>query len=63
MFLFGIPGFGFMVIFIGVFVLLGLGIDVGLSFLENNFDFIYLIVWLFVFVNVVGMVMCILFLG
>ncbi|NQZ74300.1 MAG: tripartite tricarboxylate transporter permease, partial [Dinoroseobacter sp.] len=61
--LFGIPGSGSMAIFIGALALLGSGIDVGPSLLENNLDFTYSIVWLLALANVVGTVMCILLSG
>ena len=57
--LFGIPGSGSMAIFIGALALLGNGIDVGPSLLENNLDFVYSIVWLLALANVVGTVLCI----
>lgn len=57
--LFGIPGSGSMAIFIGALALLGTGIDVGPSLLENNLDFTYSIVWLLALANVVGTVLCI----
>ncbi len=59
--LFGIPGSGSMAVFIGALALLGSGIDVGPSLLENNLDFTYSIVWLLALANVVGTVMCIVF--
>ncbi|MEM6760324.1 MAG: tripartite tricarboxylate transporter permease [Pseudomonadota bacterium] len=58
--LFGIPGSGSMAIFIGALALLGTGIDVGPSLLENNLDFTYSIVWLLALANVIGTVLCIL---
>jgi TctA family transporter len=58
--LFGIPGSGSMAIFIGALALLGSGIDVGPSLLENNLDFTYSIVWLLALANVVATVLCIL---
>lgn len=57
--LFGIPGSGSMAVFIGALALLGNGIDVGPSLLENNLDFTYSIVWLLALANVVGTIMCI----
>lgn len=57
--LFGIPGSGSMAVFIGALALLGTGIDVGPSMLENNLDFTYSIVWLLALANVVGTIMCI----
>ena len=57
--LFGIPGSGSMAIFIGALALLGNGIDVGPSLLENHLDFTYSIVWLLALANVVGTVLCI----
>lgn len=57
--LFGIPGSGSMAIFIGALALLGTGIDVGPSLLENHLDFTYSIVWLLALANVVGTVLCI----
>jgi len=57
--LFGIPGSGSMAVFIGALALLGSGIDVGPSLLENNLDFTYSIVWLLALANVVGTVLCI----
>ncbi|MEM6307402.1 MAG: tripartite tricarboxylate transporter permease, partial [Pseudomonadota bacterium] len=57
--LFGIPGSGSMAVFIGALALLGTGIDVGPSLLENNLDFTYSIVWLLALANVVGTVLCI----
>ena len=57
--LFGIPGSGSMAIFIGALALLGNGIDVGPSLLENNLDFVYSIVWLLALANVVGTILCI----
>jgi len=57
--LFGIPGSGSMAIFIGALALLGSGIDVGPSLLENHLDFTYSIVWLLALANVVGTIMCI----
>ncbi|MEP0944030.1 MAG: tripartite tricarboxylate transporter permease [Rhizobiaceae bacterium] len=57
--LFGIPGSGSMAVFIGALALLGSGIDVGPSMLENNLDFTYSIVWLLALANVVGTVLCI----
>ncbi|MEP1206412.1 MAG: tripartite tricarboxylate transporter permease [Rhizobiaceae bacterium] len=57
--LFGIPGSGSMAVFIGALALLGTGIDVGPSLLENNLDFTYSIVWLLALANVVGTIMCI----
>ena len=57
--LFGIPGSGSMAVFIGALALLGNGIDVGPSLLENNLDFTYSIVWLLALANVVGTLMCI----
>jgi TctA family transporter len=57
--LFGIPGSGSMAIFIGALALLGTGIDVGPSLLENNLDFTYSIVWLLALANVVGTILCI----
>lgn len=57
--LFGIPGSGSMAIFIGALALLGTGIDVGPSMLENNLDFTYSIVWLLALANVIGTVICI----
>ncbi len=57
--LFGIPGSGSMAIFIGALALLGNGIDVGPSLLENNLDFTYSIVWLLALANVVATVLCI----
>ena len=56
--LFGIPGSGSMAIFIGALALLGSGIDVGLSLLENNLDFTYSIVWLLAVANVIGTLLC-----
>ena len=61
--LFGIPGSGSMAVFIGALTLLGTGIDVGPSLLENNLDFTYSIVWLLALANVVGTVLCIAFSG
>ncbi|MEM9676544.1 MAG: tripartite tricarboxylate transporter permease [Pseudomonadota bacterium] len=61
--LFGIPGSGSMAVFIGALTLLGTGIDVGPSLLENNLDFTYSIVWLLALANVVGTVLCIGFSG
>ncbi|MEO0635299.1 MAG: tripartite tricarboxylate transporter permease [Pseudomonadota bacterium] len=61
--LFGIPGSGSMAVFIGALALLGTGIDVGPSLLENNLDFTYSIVWLLALANVVGTVLCIGFSG
>lgn len=57
--LFGIPGSGSMAIFIGALALLGTGIDVGPSMLENNLDFTYSIVWLLALANVFGTIICI----
>ena len=57
--LFGIPGSGSMAVFIGALTLLGSGIDVGPSLLENHLDFTYSIVWLLALANVVGTVLCI----
>ncbi len=57
--LFGIPGSGSMAVFIGALALLGTGIDVGPSLLENNLDFTYSIVWLLALANVVGTILCI----
>ncbi len=57
--LFGIPGSGSMAIFIGALALLGNGIDVGPSLLENHLDFTYSIVWLLALANVIGTIMCI----
>ena len=57
--LFGIPGSGSMAIFIGALALLGNGIDVGPSMLENNLDFTYSIVWLLALANVIATVLCI----
>ncbi len=57
--LFGIPGSGSMAVFIGALALLGTGIDVGPSLLENHLDFTYSIVWLLALANVVGTVLCI----
>ena len=57
--LFGIPGSGSMAVFIGALALLGNGIDVGPSLLENNLNFTYSIVWLLALANVVGTVLCI----
>ncbi len=57
--LFGIPGSGSMAIFIGALALLGTGIDVGPSMLENHLDFTYSIVWLLALANVIGTVICI----
>ena len=57
--LFGIPGSGSMAIFIGALALLGNGIDVGPSLLENNLDFTYSIVWLLALANVLATLMCI----
>ena len=57
--LFGIPGSGSMAIFIGALALLGSGIDVGPSLLENHLDFTYSIVWLLALANVVGTILCI----
>lgn len=57
--LFGIPGSGSMAVFIGALALLGNGIDVGPSLLENNLDFTYSIVWLLALANVVGTILCI----
>jgi TctA family transporter len=57
--LFGIPGSGSMAVFIGALALLGNGIDVGPSLLENNLDFTYSIVWLLALANVVGTIFCI----
>lgn len=57
--LFGIPGSGSMAIFIGALALLGNGIDVGPSLLENHLDFTYSIVWLLALANVIGTVLCI----
>jgi putative tricarboxylic transport membrane protein len=57
--LFGIPGSGSMAIFIGALALLGNGIDVGPSLLENNLDFTYSIVWLLALANVFATIMCI----
>ncbi|MGB1066736.1 MAG: tripartite tricarboxylate transporter permease [Paracoccaceae bacterium] len=57
--LFGIPGSGSMAVFIGALALLGNGIDVGPSLLENNLDFTYSIVWLLALANVVGTLFCI----
>jgi len=59
--LFGIPGSGSMAVFIGALALLGNGIDVGPSLLENNLDFTYSIVWLLALANVVGTLLCIAF--
>ena len=61
--LFGIPGSGSMAIFIGALALLGNGIDVGPSLLENHLDFTYSIVWLLAIANVIGTVLCIAFSG
>ena len=61
--LFGIPGSGSMAIFIGALALLGSGIDVGPSLLENHLDFTYSIVWLLALANVVGTLLCILLSG
>ncbi|NCX69467.1 MAG: tricarboxylate transporter, partial [Rhodobacteraceae bacterium] len=61
--LFGIPGSGSMAIFIGALALLGSGIDVGPSLLENNLDFTYSIVWLLAVANVIGTLLCIAFSG
>jgi TctA family transporter len=58
--LFGIPGSGSMAIFIGALALLGSGIDVGPSMLENNLDFTYSIVWLLALANVIATALCIL---
>jgi hypothetical protein len=52
-----------MAIFIGALALLGSGIDVGPSLLENHLDFTYSIVWLLALANVVGTVLCILLSG
>ena len=57
--LFGIPGSGSMAVFIGALALLGNGIDVGPSMLDNNLDFTYSIVWLLALANVVGTFLCI----
>ena len=57
--LFVIPGSGSMAVFIGALALLGNGIDVGPSLLENNLDFTYSIVWLLALANVVGTLLCI----
>jgi len=57
--LFGIPGSGSMAVFIGALALLGNGIDIGPSLLENNLDFTYSIVWLLALANVVGTILCI----
>ncbi len=57
--LFGIPGSGSMAVFIGALALLGTGIDVGPSLLENNLDFTYSIVWLLALANVIGTILCI----
>ena len=57
--LFGIPGSGSMAVFIGALALLGSGIDVGPSMLENHLDFTYSIVWLLALANVVGTILCI----
>lgn len=57
--LFGIPGSGSMAVFIGALALLGNGIDVGPSLLENHLDFTYSIVWLLALANVVGTILCI----
>lgn len=57
--LFGIPGSGSMAVFIGALALLGSGIDVGPSMLENHLDFTYSIVWLLALANVVGTFLCI----
>ncbi|MEM7303149.1 MAG: tripartite tricarboxylate transporter permease [Pseudomonadota bacterium] len=57
--LFGIPGSGSMAVFIGALALLGSGIDVGPSMLENNLDFTYSIVWLLALANVLGTILCI----
>lgn len=48
-----------MAVFIGALALLGNGIDVGPSLLENNLDFTYSIVWLLALANVVGTLLCI----
>lgn len=57
--LFGIPGSGSMAVFIGALALLGSGVDVGPSMLENNLDFTYSIVWLLALANVAGTLLCI----
>ena len=58
--LFGIPGSGFMAIFIGAIALLGSGqIEVGPSMLKNNLDITYSIVWLLALANVVKTLICI----
>jgi hypothetical protein len=49
-----------MAIFIGALALLGSGIDVGPSMLENNLDFTYSIVWLLALANVIATALCIL---
>ncbi|MEM7072430.1 MAG: tripartite tricarboxylate transporter permease, partial [Pseudomonadota bacterium] len=61
--LFGIPGSGSMAVFIGALALLGSGVDVGPSLLENNLDFTYSIVWLLALANVAGTICCIAFSG
>ena len=48
-----------MAVFIGALALLGNGIDVGPSMLDNNLDFTYSIVWLLALANVVGTFLCI----
>lgn len=57
--LFGIPGSGSMAVFIGALALLGSGVDVGPSMLENNLDFTYSIVWLLALANIFGTLLCI----
>ncbi len=56
--LFGIPGSGSTAIFLGGMILLGL--QPGISLIENRLDLIYTIIWSLAIANVVGAGLCVL---
>ena len=56
--LFGIPGSGSMAIFLGGLVLLG--IQPGISLIENRLDLVYTVIWSLAIANVVGAGLCVL---
>ncbi len=56
--LFGIPGSGSTAIFLGGMILLGL--QPGISLMENRLDLIYTIIWSLAIANVVGAGLCVL---
>ena len=57
--IFGIPGSGNMAILLGGFVLIG--IQPGLSMLENNGDIVFSIVWSLAIANILGAGICLVF--